>query len=85
MLSLISTSVIIIIIIIRHQSGLDRPVSTFSLCRGLLSRLRPFGLQFGARMISKHIIHQYTPHLKWHDFRSRKWRGRKPLLIPLSP
>jgi len=50
MLSLISTSAIIIIIIItiiiRHQTGLDRPVSAFSLCRGLSSRLYPFGIQF---------------------------------------
>jgi len=38
----------IIIIIIRHQLGLNRPVSASSnsLFKGLPSRLRPFGLQF---------------------------------------
>jgi hypothetical protein len=36
----------IIIIIIRHQLGLDRPVSTSSssILKGLPSRLRTFGL-----------------------------------------
>ena len=39
---------LIIIIIIRHQLGLNRPVSASSnsLYKGLPSRLRPFGLQF---------------------------------------
>jgi hypothetical protein len=39
---------IIIIIIIRHQLGLDRPVSASSnsLFQGLSNRLRPLGLQF---------------------------------------
>jgi hypothetical protein len=39
---------IIIIINIYHELGLDRPVSASSnsLFKGLLSRLRPFGLQF---------------------------------------
>jgi len=44
----IITIIIIIIIIIRHQSDLNRPVSTSSngLFKRLPSSLRPFGLQF---------------------------------------
>jgi amino acid transporter len=40
--------IIIITINIRHELGLDRPVSASSnnLFQGLPSRLRPFGLQF---------------------------------------
>jgi len=40
--------IIIIIIIVRHQLGLDRTVSASSdsLFKSLPSRLRPFGLQF---------------------------------------
>jgi hypothetical protein len=42
------TTIITITTTTRHQSGLDRPVSTLSDChfRALPSRLRPFGLQF---------------------------------------
>ena len=44
----LSVSSFIIIIIIRQQLGLDRPVSTSpnSLFTGLPSRLRPFGIHF---------------------------------------
>jgi hypothetical protein len=44
---LTAVTIIIIIIIIRQELGLDRPVSASSnsLFEGLPSRLRPFGLQ----------------------------------------
>jgi len=45
---IITIIVIIFVIIIRHQSGLNKLVSASSnsLCRGHPIRLRPFGLQF---------------------------------------
>ena len=43
----LNSRIIIIIIIFRHESGLDRPVSAApNPFRDLPSRLRPFGLQF---------------------------------------
>ena len=51
--------IIIIIIVLRHELGLDRPVSASSnsLFKGLPSRLRPFGLPyfsiiFGIKLLS---------------------------------
>jgi hypothetical protein len=46
MIIIMIINVIIGIIIIPHQSGLDRPVSASSNClfKGLPSRLRPFRL-----------------------------------------
>jgi len=43
-------SIIIIIIIVHHKYGLDRPVSSspISLFQGLSSRLRQFGLQYSS-------------------------------------
>jgi hypothetical protein len=44
----LTTLIVIIIIIIRHELGINRLVSTSSnsLCKGLPSRLRSFGLHF---------------------------------------
>ena len=73
--------IVTVIIIVRHQSSLDRPVSTSSnsLFKGLPSRLRPFGLQFSiicvtlllfilVRCRSKfHLLSSYFP-VSWFCF-----------------